>query len=50
MSDAMEIFTGILIFVILVWPIAGFILVMRWIGRQEREALANLSHQEENLS
>lgn len=47
MNDTLEVLVGIVVFIILIWPVAGFIWVMRWIGRREKESLAELSSPEE---
>lgn len=46
MSDVMEILTGLVVFAILVWPVAGYIWFVRWIGRREEQALAEILQKE----
>lgn len=46
MSDILEIMTGLLVFIVLIWPVIGYFWIMRWIGRQEKQALANILQEE----
>lgn len=47
MNDTLEVLAGILVFMVLIWPVIGFIWIMRWISRREKHELAALAHQDE---